>query len=163
MDDSDEEGRNQAKPEGNKKAKERMKIEAESTSLREKIEQMIKAKETMTMKTLETKLIITEKKKEVKLAQLEARREEAKRKANFEERMLKIKEAKAWKELMAEEKEHMMMPKKDMDEDQLMWWNDTKADIMERKRQLRGESSTLRGESPMSGCGDGGVDNSTGA
>jgi hypothetical protein len=57
----------------------------------------------------------------------------------------------------------MMMPKKDMDEDQLMWWNDTKADIMERKRQLRGESSTLHGESPMSGCGDGGVDNSTDA
>jgi hypothetical protein len=84
-------------------------------------------------------------------------------KVNFEERMLKIKEAKAWKELMAEEKEHMMMPKKDMDEDQLMWWNDTKVDIMERKRQLRGESSTLRGESPMSGCGDGGVDNSTSA
>jgi hypothetical protein len=52
---------------------------------------------------------------------------------------------------MAEEKEHMMMPKKDMDEDQLMWWNDTKVDIMERKRQLHGESSTLRGESLMSG------------
>jgi hypothetical protein len=53
--------------------------------------------------------------------------------------------------------------KKDMDEDQLMWWNETKADIMERRRQLRGESFTLRGESLMSGCGDGGVDNFTGA
>jgi hypothetical protein len=126
---------------------------------------MIKAKETLTMKTLETKLIITEKKKEVKLAQSEARREDAKRKADLEERMIKIKEDKAWKEIMAEEKEHMMMSTKVMDEDQLMSWNETKADIVERKRLLRGggASSTLRGESPMSGGGDGGVDNSTGA
>ena len=72
MDDSDEEGRNHAKPKGNKKAKERMKMEAESSSLREKMEQMIKAKETLTMKTLEAKILITEKKKEVKLAQVEA-------------------------------------------------------------------------------------------
>jgi hypothetical protein len=41
-----------------------MKMEAEASRLREKIEQMIK-------------FIITEKKKEVKLAQLEARREDA--------------------------------------------------------------------------------------
>lgn len=82
------------------------------------------------------KLIITERKKEVKLAQLEARREDAKRKADLEERMLKIKEAKAWKELMAEEKEHMMMCTKDMDEAQLTWWKEYKADIVERKRLL---------------------------
>jgi hypothetical protein len=120
------------------------------------------------MKTLETKLLITEKKKEVKLAQVEARREEAKHKADMEERMLKLKEAKAWKEIMAEEKEHMMMCKKDMDEDQLAWWKETKArwketkeDIAERKRLLRGASSTLRGDTPMSCGGDGGVEDST--
>ena len=45
---------------------------------------------------MEAKLIITERKKEVKLAQLEARREDAKRKADMEERMIKLKEAKAW-------------------------------------------------------------------
>jgi hypothetical protein len=126
---------------------------------------MIKANETLTMKTLETKLIITEKKKEVKFAQSEARREDAKRKADLEERMIKIKEDKTWKEIMAEEKEHMTMSTKVMDEDQLMSWNETKADIVERKRLLHGggASSTLRGESPMSGGCDGGVDNSTGA
>ncbi|KAI5014625.1 hypothetical protein ZWY2020_056015 [Hordeum vulgare] len=101
-------------------------------------------REALTMKTLETKLLINEKKKEVKLAQVEARREDAKRKANLEERMIKVKEAKAWKELMVEEKEHMMMSKKDMDEDQLMWWKEYKEDIAERKRILRGASSTLR-------------------
>lgn len=167
MDDSDEEGRNHDKPDGTKKGKERMKMEAEASSLREKIDQMIKSKETLTTKALETKLIITERKKEVKLAQLEARREDAKRKADMEERMIKLKEAKAWKELMAEEKEHMMMSRKDMDEEQLAWWKEYKENIADRKRLLRGAgggaSSTLRGESPMSGGGDGGVDNFTGA
>jgi hypothetical protein len=62
---------------------------------------------------------------------------------------------------MSEEKEHMMMSKKDMDEEQLTWCKETKADIAERKRLLCGGGvlSTLRGESPMSGGGDGGVDN----
>ena len=113
------------------------------------------------MKTLETKLLINEKKKEVKLAQIEARREDAKRKADLEERMIKVKEAKAWKELMVEEKKHMMMSKKDMDEDQLMWWKEYKQDITERKRIFRGASSTLQGDTPMSGGGDGGVEDST--
>ena len=144
-----------------------MKMEAEASSLREKIDQMIKSKETLTTKALETKLIITERKKEVKLAQLEARREDAKRKADMEERMIKLKEAKAWKELMAEEKEHMMMYRKDMDEEKLAWWKEYKENIADRKRLLHvaggGASSTLRGESPMSGGGDGGVDNFTGA
>jgi hypothetical protein len=161
MEDSEDEGRNHGKPEGSKKAKERLKFEADASRLEDKLDQMIKANETLTLKALETKLIITERKKEVKLAQLVARREDANRKAELEERMIKLKEAKAWKEIMAEEKEHMMMSKKDMDEDQLAWWKETKADIAERKRLLRGGGalSTLRGESPMSGGGDGGVDN----
>ncbi|EMS65488.1 hypothetical protein TRIUR3_29829 [Triticum urartu] len=138
MDDSDEEGRNHDKPDGTKKGKERMKMEAEASSLREKIDQMIKSKETLARKALETKLIITERKKEVKLAQLEARREDAKRKADMKERMIKLKEAKAWKELMAEEKEHMMMSRKDMDEEQLAWWKKYKENIADRKRLLRG-------------------------
>ena len=145
MDDSEEEGRNEHKPAGNKKDKLRKKMEGEASSIREKIEHMMKSREALTMKTLETKLLINEKKKEVKLAQVEARREDAKRKADMEERMIKVKEAKAWKELMVEEKEHMMMSKKDMDEDQLMWWKEYKQDIVERKRIFRGASSTLRG------------------
>ncbi|KAE8799185.1 putative methionyl-tRNA synthetase [Hordeum vulgare] len=60
-----------------------------------------------------------------------------------------------------EEKEHMMMSKKDMDEDQLMWWKEYKEDIVERKKIFRGASSTLRGDTPMSGGGDGGVEDST--
>ena len=68
--------------------------------------------------------------------------EDAKHKADLDERMVKLKKAKAWKELMAEEKEHMMMSTKDMDEDQLTWWKETNAEIMERKRLLCSLSST---------------------
>ncbi|KAM3293180.1 hypothetical protein ACQJBY_036630 [Aegilops geniculata] len=164
MDDSeDEEERNLGKPKGTKKGKLRVKMEGEASSLREKMEHVMKTREELTTKTLETKLIITEKKKkEVKLAQVEAKHEEAKRKADLEERMIKLKEAKVWKELMVEEKEHMVMSKKDMDEDQLQWWKDYKEDIAERKRMFRGASSTFLGDTPMSSCGDGGVDDSTG-
>ncbi|KAI4990134.1 hypothetical protein ZWY2020_038497 [Hordeum vulgare] len=163
MDDSEdeEEERNLGKPEGTKKGKQRVKMEGEASSLRENMEQMMKAGEELTRKTLEMKLLITEKKKEVKLAQVEAKREEAKRKADLEERMIKLKEAKVWKELMVEEKEHMMMSKKDMGQEQLQWWKDYKEDIAERKRIFRGASSTLRGDTPMSGGGDGGVEDST--
>jgi acyl-CoA synthetase (NDP forming) len=141
LDDSDDEGRNDAKPEGTKKAKERMRMEAEAASMRDKVDQMIKAKETLTIKTLEAKLVIMEK-KEVKLAKLEIRREDAKHKAELEERMIKLKEAKAWKELMAVEKEHIMMATNTMNKEQLQWWKETKADIMERKLLLRSASST---------------------
>uniref|UniRef100_A0A8I6Y666 Uncharacterized protein n=1 Tax=Hordeum vulgare subsp. vulgare TaxID=112509 RepID=A0A8I6Y666_HORVV len=161
MDDSDEEERNECKPKGTKKDKLRKKVEGEASNIREKMEHMMKSRDALTMKTLETKLLINEKKKDVKLAQVEARREEAKCKADLEERMIKVKEAKAWKELMVEEKEHMMMSKKDMDEDQLMWWKECKDDIAERKRIFRGASSTFRGDTPMSGGGDGGVEDST--
>uniref|UniRef100_A0A8I6YW77 No apical meristem-associated C-terminal domain-containing protein n=1 Tax=Hordeum vulgare subsp. vulgare TaxID=112509 RepID=A0A8I6YW77_HORVV len=164
MDDSEDEEkeRNLGKPEVTKKGKQRVKMEGEASRVREKMEQMMKAREELTRKTLETKILITEKKKEVKLAQVEAKREEAKRKADLEERMIKVKEAKVWKELMVEEKEHMMMSKKDMDEEQLQWWKDYKEDIAERKRIFRGASSTFRGDTPMSGGGDGGVDDSNG-
>ncbi|KAE8798596.1 DNA mismatch repair protein Msh6-1 [Hordeum vulgare] len=158
MDDSEDEEkeRNLGKPEGTKKGKQRVKMEGQASSLREKMEQMMKAREELTRKTLDTKILITEKKKEVKLAQVEAKHEEAKRKADLEERMIKVKEAKVWKELMVEEKEHMMMSKKDMDEEQLQWWKDYKEDIAERKRIFRGASSTF------CGGGDGGVDDSNG-
>ncbi|KAE8812524.1 glutathione S-transferase T3-like [Hordeum vulgare] len=86
MNDSEEEGRNEHKPAGNKKHKLRKKMKGEASSIREKIEHIMKSREALTMKTLETKLLNNEKKKEVKLAQVEARREDAKRKADLEER-----------------------------------------------------------------------------
>jgi hypothetical protein len=74
LDDTEDEkeGRNNDKPEGNKKAKERLKLEGEAALLRDKFYQMMKSKEVIVAKTLETKLVIIEKKKEVNLAKVEA-------------------------------------------------------------------------------------------
>jgi hypothetical protein len=63
----------------------------------------------------------------------------------------------------------MMMSIKDMDGDQLTWWKEITADIIERKRLLRqghgasgGGVFTPQGEPPMSGGGgDGGLNHST--
>lgn len=142
------------------KAKERVKVEGEAASFREKLDQLMKSKEALTMKTLETKLLITAK-KEVKLAKVEARREDAKLKAELDLRMIALKEAKAMKELLAEERDIMMMRTDGMDEDQLAWWKETKADIMARKKAAReARSASAQGESPASGgaAGDGLVD-----
>ncbi|XP_071683241.1 uncharacterized protein [Lolium perenne] len=102
MDDEAEDmsGRNTGKPEGNKKAKERVKVELEAASFREKLDHLMKSKEALTMKMLETKLLITEKKNEVKLAKVQARREDAKFKAELDMKMIAAKEAKAMKELL---------------------------------------------------------------
>ncbi|XP_051209331.1 uncharacterized protein [Lolium perenne] len=160
MDDEAEDmsGRNTGKPEGNKKAKERVKVELEAASFREKLDQLMKSKEALTMKTLETKLLITDKNKEVKLAKMQARREDAKLKAELDMKMIALKEAKAMKELLAEERDIMMMRTDGMDEDQLAWWKETKADIIARKKAAR--QARAQGESPASGGtgGDGLVD-----
>jgi hypothetical protein len=110
------------KPEGCKKAKERIKMESNSSLLREKFDQIIQTKEAMTMKILEAKLAITEKKKEVKLAKVEASREEARQKAELEMMKINVKKDKAIKALLAEEKEIMIMNMKDMNDLQLEWW-----------------------------------------
>jgi hypothetical protein len=121
MDDEGEDmsTRNKDKPEGFKKANERMKVEGEAASFKEKLGQL-------------------------------------------ESRTIVLKEAKAMKELLAEERAIMMMRTDDMDEDQLAWWKETKADIMVRKMlacQARAASAP-RGESLASagGAGDGIID-----
>ena len=137
-DTDDEEGRNKDKPEGNKKAKERVKMEAEGALLRAKFDDMVKSNESIKAKTLEVKLLVTQQKKEIKLAKVEAAREEAKLKAEVEAEKIKLKKAKALKELLAEEREIMMMSTENMTELQLEWWKDACAEIMERRRQAHG-------------------------
>jgi hypothetical protein len=137
MDDSDDEGGvKYDKPEGCKKAKERLKMESNSSLLRDKFDQMVQTKEAMTMITLEAKLAITEKKKEVKLAKVKASREEARQKAELEMMKINVKKDKAIKALLAEEKEIMMINTKDMNNVQLEWWKETTTEIMQRRRLL---------------------------
>ena len=66
MDDSDEEGRNHDKPDGTKKGKERMKMEAEASSLWDKLDHMVKSNEILVIKTLEAKKELAEKKAQEK-------------------------------------------------------------------------------------------------
>jgi hypothetical protein len=67
LDDSDDEGgRNEGRSGGAKKAKEWIKIEREAMDMASKIDKMVKSKKTMTMKTLEAKMIMKEKKNEMK-------------------------------------------------------------------------------------------------
>ncbi|KQK11897.1 glutathione S-transferase T3 [Brachypodium distachyon] len=107
MDDSEDEkdGRNNDKPEGSKKAKERLKLEGEAALLRDKFDHMMKSKEAIAVKTLEAKLVITENKTVVKLAKVEAIREEARNKAKLEEMKINVKKAKEMKELLAQERD----------------------------------------------------------
>ncbi|KAE8772268.1 glutathione s-transferase t3-like [Hordeum vulgare] len=68
-------GKERVQGRGKKKDSLRKKMEVEASNIREKMEHMMKSRETLAMQTLETKLLINEKKKEVMLAQLEARSE----------------------------------------------------------------------------------------
>ena len=153
LDDTEDEkdGRNADKPEGNKKAKERMRLEGEDALLRDKIDQMMKSKEVIATKTLETKRVIIERKKEVSLAKLEASREEAKAKAKLEEMRIDVKKAKATKLLLAEEREILMMNTKEMNEVQLEWWKETSAEIMARRRAARQEATAAADVTPGGG------------
>jgi hypothetical protein len=50
------EGRNNDKPDENEKAKEKLRMQAELSSLMEKIDDILKSKEVLTNKTLKTKM-----------------------------------------------------------------------------------------------------------
>jgi hypothetical protein len=118
---------------------------------------MMKSKEVIAAKTLETKLFITKKKKQVKLAKVEAIREEARSKAKLEEMKINMKKAKAIKRLLAEEREIMMMSTKDMNEQQMEWLKEATAEIMERQR-LAHEGASGGASSMHGGGGDEGGD-----
>jgi aminoglycoside N3'-acetyltransferase len=112
---------------------------------------MMKSKEAIAAKTLETKLVITEKKNKVKLVKVEAIREKTRNNAKLDEMKINVKKAKAMKQLLAEEREIMMMSTKDMNEQQMKWWKEATSEIMERRRlACEGASG---GASPTHGGG----------
>ena len=59
-------GRNKDTPDGNKKAKEKIKRESETSRLRDTIDHMVKSNETMVAKTLEAKKGLADKKAQEK-------------------------------------------------------------------------------------------------
>ena len=65
-DEDDEGGRNYGRPEGTKKAKERLKSQAEAASLRDQIDNMVKSNELLTAKQIEAKKELSDKRAQEK-------------------------------------------------------------------------------------------------
>ena len=74
------------------------------------------------------------------------------------EMKINLQKTKAMEELLAEEREIMMMSTKDMNEQQMEWWKEATAEIMERQRLARegasGGASATHGDGGDEG-GDG--------
>ncbi|KAE8820517.1 Lactation elevated protein 1 [Hordeum vulgare] len=111
-DDDDEDGygpRNNNKPDGNKKAKDKIKRKAEASSLRDKINHMVKSNEALVIKTLDAKKELAEKKAQEKQEKWQLLKEETVHKVAIEERRDMAKERKAMAKLLQEENKIMMM------------------------------------------------------
>ena len=159
-DDEDEDGpRNKNKPDGNKKAKDKIKREVEASSLRDKIDHMVKSNEALAIKTLEEKKELVEKKAQEKQEKWQLLKEETMRKAAIEERRAMAEVNKAMAKLLQEENKIMMMNRNDMDELTKEWHDIARLEILERRRLAgRGHAVPRFGEhgGSASGGGNGG-------
>jgi hypothetical protein len=106
----------------------------ETTSLSLKIDVMVKSKKTLLMKTLEAKKWMMEAKAKEKEAKWTTLREDAKCKADINERRARAEEHRAMAELVAAVNATIMMNPADMDEGSLEWWKLTKTQILARRR-----------------------------
>ncbi|KAE8806789.1 Lactation elevated protein 1 [Hordeum vulgare] len=135
-DDDDEEDdipRNKNKPDGNKKANDKIKKKAEALSLRDKLDHMVKSNEILMIKTLEAKKELAKKKGQEKQEKWKLLKEETDRKAAIERRA-KAEEDKAMDKLLQEENKIMMMNWNEMDEVTKEWHVMARLEILERRR-----------------------------
>ena len=140
-DEEDDDGpRNKNKPDGNKKAKDKIKREAGAASLREKIDHMVKSNEALVIKTLEVKKEMVEKKAQEKQERWQLIKEEYLRKAAIEKRRAMDEENKAMAKLLQEENKIMMMNRHEMDELIKEWHVIARKEILERRRQAAAAS-----------------------
>jgi hypothetical protein len=121
LDDDEEEDeleakKNKKRPNGCKKEKDKQKKQAESSSIRGKMDDMMKSREHLVNKTLETKVMLMDKKIQEKQMRSELLREDEKLKAAIDERRPRAEEKHAMAELIAEENKTMMMDPSLMDE-----------------------------------------------
>ena len=144
-DEDDEGGRNKGRPDGNKKAKENMKMDSEASSLRDKIDHMVKSNELMVTMTIEAKKELAMKRsqekeekwhliKEEKLRKAAMEEADRLRKAAIEEKRAQAEETKALAQLIAEENKIMSMNRNEMDELTLEWHDLMRKGILERRR-----------------------------
>jgi hypothetical protein len=115
-DDVLETKRNKKSPDGTKMGKDKIKKQGETASLSLKIDVMVKSKQLLVMKTLESKEEMMEKKHKEKEAKWNILREDVKRKADLEERRASADENRAMAELIVAENVTMRMNPAEMDE-----------------------------------------------
>jgi hypothetical protein len=100
-------------------------------------------------KTLETKVILMEKKSQKKQMRWELLREDEKLKAAIDERRARAKEKRAMAEIIAEENKIMTIDSSKMDEFTKEWWNLSRMEILKRMREAvalaRGTAATTAG------------------
>lgn len=168
---------NQGKPDG--REKEKAKKQAEATSLREKIGgksiiseaaslreketicaptflDLVKSKETLVAKLLETEMAMAEKKHQDEMARWQELREVEERKVAIDERRVLLEENKVMAEILAEENKVMMMDPRTMDPMSREWWDIRRGEILQRRRQASGGATSAGGGGGASaGGGDG--------
>jgi hypothetical protein len=129
------------------------------------MDDMLKSREHLVNKTLETKVMLMEKKSQEKQMRWELLREDENIKAVIDERRARAKEKRALAELIAEENMIMMMDSSKMDEFIKEWWNLSCIKILQQRPKVaalaRGGSmvETTGGDHGAGGCdGAGGGD-----
>jgi hypothetical protein len=159
LDDEEEEDKldakkNKKRPDGVKKEKDKLKKQAESSSIRDKMDDMMKSREHLVNKTLETKVMLMEKKSQEKQMCWALLQEDEKMKAAIDERRARAEEKRAMAKLIAEENKIMMMDSSKMDEFTKEWRNLSRMQFLQRRREA---AALARGASTMActGGGDG--------
>jgi hypothetical protein len=154
--------KNKKRPNGVKKKKDKLKKQAESSSIRDKMDDMMKSREHLVNKTLETKVILMEKKSQKKQMRWELLREDEKMKAAIDERRARAKEKCAMAEIIAEENKIMMIDSSKIDEFTKEWWNLSRMEILKQRREAvalaRGTAATTGGGDGVGGGGGAGGD-----
>jgi hypothetical protein len=139
-------------PDGNNRAKEKITVEAEATNLASKIDEFVKSKENMMLKTSESKKSMSEKKIVMKQARWETFRE-------LEERRLAVEVKKTMVDLVAEESITVMIDSSDMYSFTKEWWHMRKLEIITRRRLAREDRDNASASGGVAGgaTGDNGV------
>jgi hypothetical protein len=121
------------------------------------IEEMVKSKESTAMKILEEKMLIKDKKNEMKQERWKGIRE-------LEERKIALEEKKASINLLAEENRTMTMDPSLMDAITREWWDLRRMEIIARRRQAMTQATFGEGATTSDGAAAGeGATTSSGA
>ncbi|KAE8787939.1 ALA-interacting subunit 1 [Hordeum vulgare] len=125
--DEDDDGpRNLNKPDGDKKAKEKIKREHEASTLRDNIDAMVQTNEVLLGKSFEAKIELAERKAREK-------QERWKLLKDVEERRSCAAENKTMANLLAEENRIMTLNRNDMDDINKDWHDTTRREILKRR------------------------------